>query len=81
MTLSTIQAILSDRKIAYAITDVHLRIIKVGGAIEILNDGSTGWVSNFLMDLVPEFVGTETVIEHILAGEQPRLEVSWINRE
>jgi signal transduction histidine kinase len=73
--------ILLDRGIACAITDQQLRVREVGGAIEILEGDSTGWLGRPLLDLVPELVGSESALAAILAGELPRLELSLINRE
>jgi signal transduction histidine kinase len=81
MDLSLIQRILLDRKIAYAITDRHLQVTEVGGAVEILARGSVGVAGRLLVDLVPELVGSEFALADILAGELPRLELAWINRE
>jgi signal transduction histidine kinase len=79
--LSLIQRILLDRKIAYAITDHQLQVIEFGGAVEILQPGSPSIAGRSLLELVPELVGSERALKDILAGDLPRLELAWINRE
>lgn len=81
MDLALAQRILVDRRIAYAITDRQLSVTEVGGVIEILGEGSTDWPGRPLATLVPELVGSESVLADILAGELPRLELPRINRE
>ena len=74
------QLILEDRKIAYAITDLHLQTIKVGGdamalrAFQACDDRS-------LFASFPELIGSEDLLHCILAGELPRLQLDWVNRE
>ena len=79
--LGLAQRIFLDRKIAFAVTNRQLRVIEVGGAVEILQSGSAGTVGGLLIDLVPELLGSELALADILAGELPRLELAWINRE
>jgi signal transduction histidine kinase len=73
--------ILLEQGIAYALTDRQLRVMEVGGAIEVLLGDSTGFADRSLTDLVPELAGSEVALADILAGDLPRLELSWINRE
>jgi signal transduction histidine kinase len=81
MDLILAQHILLDRKIAYAVTDRQLRVLEVGGYVEILQGGAAGVVGRPLVDLVPELVGSERALDDILAGTLSRLELAWINRE
>jgi signal transduction histidine kinase len=81
MDLILAQQILLDRRIAYAVADRQLRVLEVGGFIEIIQGGAAGVVGRTLVDLVPELVGSEPALDDILAGVLPRLELAWINRE
>ena len=81
MDLALARRILIDRRIAYAITDRQLLVTEVGGVIEILGEASTDWPGRPLATLVPELVGSESVLGDILAGKLPRLELPRINRE
>ncbi len=77
-----IQLILQDYSIVYAITDRNLNVVEVGGAISSnLNNSRQSWLGRSLLDLVPELLGNETVLADILAGELPRFQLTWVNRE
>jgi signal transduction histidine kinase len=73
--------ILGDRKIAYAITDRNLKVVEVGGAVDILHDDRRACLGHSLPDLVPELIGCEAVLADILAGDLPRFELGWAYRE
>jgi signal transduction histidine kinase len=73
--------ILGDRKIAYAITDRDLKVVEVGGAVDILLDDRRTCLGHLLPDLVPELIGCEAVLADILAGALPRFELGWDYRE
>jgi len=75
------QLILQDRKIAYAITDRHLAVVEVGGAMSIVSDDPGAWLGRLLPELVPELVGSEDALADVLAGRLPCLELSWASRE
>ncbi len=75
-----IEAILKDRKIAYAITNRELQVVALGGQAELLFSGQETWLGRSLVDLVPELVGSEAALQAILAGALPRLELAWVNR-
>ncbi|MGD9316429.1 MAG: histidine kinase dimerization/phospho-acceptor domain-containing protein, partial [Anaerolineae bacterium] len=81
MDVAFAQRILQDRKIAYALCDRELRVLEVGGAIEILEGGPAGWLGRSLVDLAPELVGSEPALADILAGARLRQELAWVNRE
>lgn len=81
MNLTLARRILLECGIAYAIADRQLRVVEVGGATEVLLGGSADFVGRSLVDLVPELAGSEPALADILAGELPRLEMAWINRE
>ena len=75
------QLILQDRKVAYAITDRNLNVVEVSGAVDILWDSHQTSLGQSLLDLVPEMVGNDEILAAILAGELPRFELTWVNRE
>ena len=75
------QFILQDRKIAYAITDRNLNVVEVSGTADIFRNDHKASLGRSLLDLVPELVGSEPVLADILAGELPRFELAWVNRE
>ena len=79
--MTVAQLILQDRKIAYAITDHNLNVVEVSGAVNILWNSHQTSLGRSLLDLVPELVGSEAVLAGILAGELPRFELAWVNRE
>ena len=73
--------ILQDRRVAYAITDRHLAVVEVGGAMSIVSDDPGAWLGRPLPELVPELVGSEDALADVLAGRLPRLELCWASRE
>jgi signal transduction histidine kinase len=75
------QLVLQDRKIAYAIADRDLNVIEVSGAAGVVNEGRQAWLGRSLLELVPELVGSEAVLADILAGDLPRFQLAWVNRE
>ena len=75
------QAILQDRKIAYAVTDRNLTVIEVSGAASILHNWSESWLGHPLLELVPELMGSEQALADILADELSRLQIPLVNRD
>jgi signal transduction histidine kinase len=74
------ELILTDREIAYAITDRELNVIEVGGEVDLLHFDQDSWLGCSLIDLVPELVGSEAALADILADKLPSLEMALVNR-
>jgi signal transduction histidine kinase len=82
LPVETVQAILKDRKIAYAITDRRLKIVAVSPSLsELYHNQESGLVGWDLLALTPELIGSEALLADILAGKTPRFELAWVNRE
>ncbi|MCL4298600.1 MAG: hybrid sensor histidine kinase/response regulator [Anaerolineae bacterium] len=81
MDSSITQLILQDRKIAYVITDPNLKILAVSDEANILPSGYQASLGCSLLDLEPELIGCEEALADVLAGELPRFELAWVNRE
>lgn len=76
------QLILEDRKIAYAITDSHLKVVAISPTLPTLyNLEDQRVLGRSLFELVPELIGSETVLANILAGQMPHFELAWVNRQ
>jgi signal transduction histidine kinase len=75
------QAIVLDRKVAFAIIDPQLCIQRVGGALQVLHRDPADLPGQSLFDLAPELVGSEPALQDIMRGALSRLEVAWINRQ
>jgi len=75
-----IEAILQDRKIAYAIADRKLNVVALGGEVELISATRIRGECT-LFDLTPELVGNEATLADILAGQLPRFELAWVNRD
>jgi len=73
--------VLRDLKIAYAVTDANLEVVDVGGAVDVLCDEPETYLGCSLPDMVPELIGCEKLLADILAGDLPRFELAWTNRE
>ena len=72
--------ILQDHQIAYAIATPKLIVIEVGGMEDNLHLDSESGVGWPLLNLVPELVGGELLLEELLAGQTSRYEFPLINR-
>jgi signal transduction histidine kinase len=81
MASSVAELILADRAIAYAVTDLDLKIVEIGGPVDMLCGRNNVCPGLTLTDLVPELVGSEAVLADILAGRVPRFQLGWVNRE
>ena len=81
MDLTIIRAILLERGIAYAVTDSSLNILDLNGRTDLFygESGQAESVSS-LLDLVPELIGCEAVLNDILAGGTPYFELPLVNR-
>ena len=71
--------ILQDRKIAYVITDSHLRAIEVGGDANTLQTLQV-CKGRSLFTCFPELIGNEDILQSILAGDTPRFQLACVNR-
>jgi signal transduction histidine kinase len=75
------QSILRDRRIAYALTDRDLNVIEVSSSGDGLQSLIACWLGRRLIDVVPELVGSEEVLDDLLAGQAPRYQIPWVNRD
>ena len=73
--------ILQECGVAYAITDRDLRVVRVHNAVGGPWADQQECVGRSLLDVVPELVGSEAILEDILAGRAPRFQLPWVNRE
>lgn len=81
MDPTLIAMILQDRQIAYALTNRELEIMEIGGATDILYYHPPSAPIHSLVELAPELVGSEDALSDLLAGNLPRFELNWINRD
>lgn len=75
------ELILQDRRIAYTITDRNLKVVALGGAVELFGHTSLPRPDCTLFELIPELAGLDTVLNELLAGQLPRFELTWVNRD
>jgi len=75
------QTILQERQIAYAVTDVALLVVEVIDPSGVVPEYQQNCLGRLLTEIVPELVGYEETLIQIVAGELPRFQVPWINRE
>lgn len=80
MEIDLLQAVLERRRIAFLLTDRALMVIKIEGQVALLPPNGSA-VGQRLLDLVPELVGSEDILAHILAGEASHHDIPWANRE
>ena len=81
MVHAVAQTILQERQIAYAVTDAALRIVDVADPSGVVQEYQQDCLGRPLTDIVPELVGYEEILIQIVAGELPRFQVPWINRD
>jgi signal transduction histidine kinase len=81
MTEPTItDLVLQDRRIAYVTADANLRIVEAGGFLAVFGEGYEAKPGDWLLDLSPELVGSESVLFDIINGDLPRFQLEHINR-
>ncbi|MBN1979763.1 MAG: hypothetical protein JW918_20400 [Anaerolineae bacterium] len=81
MNSTVADTILQDRGTAYVIADQGLRVVGAGGAVDIFGGDRHVILGKSLLDLVPELIGCEEVLDDILSGDVPRFQLDWVNRE
>lgn len=74
-----LQFYLNEQKIAYILVDHDLEIVEYNGEISLLGE-SNQHTSPELLDLIPELVGCEDILQDVLAGHLPRFELDSLNR-
>ncbi|BAP55929.1 adenylyl cyclase class-3/4/guanylyl cyclase [Thioploca ingrica] len=79
MFLDLIQLLLREQKIGYAIVDFQLTVLAYEGQLSLFNNHE-GTKKLHLLDLVPELIGCEDLLQEILQGELPRFELENLNR-
>jgi adenylate cyclase len=81
MTEPTItDLVLQDRRIAYMTADADLRIVEVGGFLPVFGEDFETKPGDWLLDVSPELVGSESVLSDIISGDLPRFQLEHINR-
>ena len=81
MNAAITQLIVKNRPIAFAVTDSHLRIQRVGGQGTLMPVAEKECIGEFLWDVVPEMIGHEPDLQEIVAGTMPRFELPLVNRD
>ena len=79
MFLDLIQLLLREQKIGYAMVDSQFTVLAYEGELSLFNDFKKA-KKLYLLDLVPELVGCEELLQEILQGELPRFELENLNR-
>lgn len=73
-----VQLLLREQKIGYVITDLHFTVLIYEGEPTLFNE--VAHTSVHLLDLIPELVGCEDLLQEVLVGTLPRFELENINR-
>lgn len=81
LDISIAQLLFQERRLAYAMSDATLRVVRIGGELSLFGCADKDCVGSSIFDLVPELIGSEQEMDNILAGRQPRFELSWLNRD
>ena len=72
--------ILRDRRIAYLLVDGSLRIEEVHDPIGLWADSDLARPGAPLLDLIPELVGCEEILDHLDLEPDSRMELDLVNR-
>ncbi len=80
MELATSQLILQSCRIAYFVTDRDLNVLESGGALDALCGDHEAALGRSLMELVPEFVGSESSLADVSSGRLPQFQLELVNR-
>ncbi len=78
--LTITDLVLQDHRIAYVTSDANLRIVEVGGFLAVFGEDYEVKPGEWLLDLSPELVGSESVLFDIMNGVLPRFQLEHINR-
>ena len=81
LDISIAHLLFQERRLAYAMSDAALRVVRLGGELSLFGCADKDCVGLSVYDLVPELIGSEQEMDNILAGRQPRFELSWLNRD
>jgi adenylate cyclase len=79
MFLDLIQLLLREQKIGYAMVDPQLTVLAYEGELSLFN-GFKRTKKLHLLDLVPELIGCEDLLQEILQDKLPRFELENLNR-
>jgi len=80
MDPAVVQMIARDSRIAYVIADASLRVLEVGGATNVFEQDGGPVAGGSLLDLLPELIGSERVLDRVLAEDLPRFQLPHVNR-
>jgi signal transduction histidine kinase len=75
-----IDLVLQDRRTAYVTADANLRIVEVGGVLAVFSEDYDAKPGDWLLDLSPELVGSESVLSDVINGDLPHFQLEHINR-
>ncbi len=75
------ELLLSERKIAYLLTDRDLKILKVSASVDFCPKNGQSCLGHQLSEICPEMAGNEEALSLLLSGELERFELVRINRE
>ncbi|OQY29127.1 MAG: hypothetical protein B6243_11470 [Anaerolineaceae bacterium 4572_5.2] len=75
------ELLLSERKIAYLLTDRDLKILNVSASADFLPKDSQFYLGRKFPEVCPEMAGNEEALSLLLSGNLERFELVRINRE
>jgi signal transduction histidine kinase len=75
-----VQYLLTEHKLTFAITDLDLTVVEMGGEAHLFPPLTRTATSYSLYELAPELIGSEEELMAILAGELPEFRLPYINR-
>lgn len=81
LSLPVIDAILTDRFMAYAIVDRNFVLQSIGGDEKLIRShtGKNGKLS--LWEISPELIGSEPELQGIIDGRLPKHQLTFVNRD
>lgn len=73
--------LLSKQKLAYALTDEHLRILEISPNFEQFLRHATSVQTKHLTELCDALAGSEPILQEVLHGHSPEYRLEYINYE
>jgi adenylate cyclase len=80
MHTSLANVLFKEQKVAYLLVDEHLTLFEQGGDLSVLQSATPFALHCSLLEIIPELIGSEDLLQEVLNGDLPRFELENLNR-
>jgi adenylate cyclase len=80
MHTSLANVLFKEQKVAYLLIDEQLNLFEQGGELTVLQSATPFSPHCSLLDVIPELIGSEDLLQEVLKGDLPRFELENLNR-